>query len=39
MQTWQKIKPIFKLNVKQFEQDPLNIKDFMAQNVTFCPPE
>ena len=31
-----RILPILKLKYSQFEQDPLNIKDFMVQNDTFC---
>ena len=31
-----KLLPIFKLKYLKFEQDPLNIKDFMAQNIIFC---
>ena len=31
--------PICKLKYSKFEQDPLNIKDFMAQNIIFCLPE
>ena len=26
----------FKTQISQFEEDPLNIKDFMTQNITFC---
>ena len=30
---------MFKPKYSKFEQDPLNINDFMAQNVIFCLPE
>ena len=32
-----KILPTFKIKHSKFEQDPFNIKDFMAQNVIFFP--
>ena len=34
-----KIRPTFKLKFSKSKQDPLNIKDFMAQNVIFCLPK
>ena len=35
----EKTLPVFQLKCSKFEQDPWNINDFMAQNVTFCLPE
>ena len=39
LQTWQKIMTYFQTKMIKFKHDPLIIKDFVVQNITFCPLE